>query len=256
LVSVMLVEDDPAMGRVLEKVIGDLPYAQIVGRAADGLEAGHMFRALRPQVVFLDIELPGRSGIEVAREIFDASPWTYIVFATAFTHYRDDAFDVYAFDYLVKPFKITRIRQTMERIKQLLEGRVAGEAAPVPQARGGGRNRKLCFRDGDTFVLANSDEIVFATREDRHCVIHLADRTVRVRKGLTSLERDLGGYPFYRCHKGFIINLEMAREFVPSGCATYEVVMANTSRRPLITWEKVREIHEMWGGGTGRRPGR
>jgi two-component system LytT family response regulator len=100
-------------------------------------------------------------------------------------------------------------------------------------------------KDGSNYVLVNHNEIILITREGRDTVIYSKSGQVRTDKNLTELEELLGGYPFIRSHKGFIINLEMVRAFVPSGRTCYEVIMANTPKRPLITWEKVKELEEM-----------
>lgn len=74
---------------------------------------------MQTRVVFVDIDLPGKNGLDLAREIFAINPWTYIVFATGYDNHMDEAYEVYAFDYLVKPFKLDRMKKTMERIRSL-----------------------------------------------------------------------------------------------------------------------------------------
>jgi two-component system LytT family response regulator len=244
-ISVLIVEDDPAMRLVLKKALAEIEEVEVVGEAGDGRQGLQIFQSRRPRVVFIDIDLPGKNGLELAREIFDLSPWTYLIFATAYGEYRDEAFDVYAFDYLVKPFKILRIRQTMERIKALVAGKADGRMVSKFPPASKVTRRKLMVKDGSNYVLVNHNEIILITREGRDTVIYSKSGQVRTDKNLTELEELLGGYPFIRSHKGFIINLEMVRAFVPSGRTCYEVIMANTPKRPLITWEKVKELEEM-----------
>jgi len=105
---------------------------------------------------------PGKTSIELAEEIFDINPRTFIVFATALSGHREEAFDVYAFDYLVKPFKMNRVRQTMERIKMALSGKIAGEPVPDPPSSDNAVNkmRKQFFRSGSRVVYLNPDDII------------------------------------------------------------------------------------------------
>jgi two-component system LytT family response regulator len=109
----LIAEDDPEMRRVLKKVAEENKNLRVVGEAVDGTEALAKFEELRPDVVFIDIDLPGKDGVALAREIFDCNPRTRLVFITAHEQYRKEAFSVYACDYIVKPFKIDRLSQTL-----------------------------------------------------------------------------------------------------------------------------------------------
>ena len=130
MLSVLIAEDDPAMSHVLNRTLSQIPGVEILGEAADGITALDMVEKLNPRVVFIDIDLPGKNGVELAREICDINPQTILIFATAFDDHTHEAFEVYAFDYLIKPFKLDRIKKTMERIK-----RQESLRTPVPTNR-------------------------------------------------------------------------------------------------------------------------
>ena len=119
-ITVLIAEDDPVMRHILRKALEEIPGVTVVGEADNGLEAIRLVKEIVPQVVFLDIAMPEKDGLEAAREICDASPETVLIFATAYENFTHEAFEVYAFDYLIKPFKINRIRKTMERIRKRL----------------------------------------------------------------------------------------------------------------------------------------
>ena len=244
-ITVLIAEDDPDMRHVIKKVVEESEGVEVVGEAGDGIEALKLIEELAPQVVFVDIDLPGKNGVELAREIFDINPWTFIVFATAFNEFRGEAFGVYAFDYIVKPFKMNRLRQTMERIRQVMSGKAAARPMPGLAEPKGDFNRKLLFRENEKLVCLNPDEIIYVTREGRKTVIYFVGGRVGTNENLSDLEDQLGGYPFFRSHKGFIINLGMVKELIPSGTSSYELVMANTRKKPLMTFEKVKELEEM-----------
>ncbi|MFH1513635.1 MAG: response regulator, partial [Bacillota bacterium] len=104
--QVLVADDDDAMRSVLRHVIGKAEGFALAGEAADGEETMRKFEELKPHVVFLDVEMPKLDGVECARQIQDMNPSTVIIFVTAHNTYMSEAFEVYAFDYLVKPFKV------------------------------------------------------------------------------------------------------------------------------------------------------
>lgn len=244
-ITVFIAEDDPDMRFVIKKVVEEVEGVSVIGEAGDGLKAIKLIRELSPQVVFLDIDLPGKNGVELAQEIFDINPLTSIVFATAFNEYRGEAFDVYAFDYLVKPFKMNRVRQTMDRIKLVLSGKVAGRPKAYSKNFKKNVRRKQLFRDNGKFVYLDLDDIIYITKEGRKSTIYFIGGRIKTNDQLTVLEKQLEGYPFFRSHSGFIVNLKMVKELIPAGRSSYELVMENTKNRPLITVEKFKELEEL-----------
>jgi len=247
--TILIAEDDPNMRRVLKKIAEENSNVLVVGEAANGAEALSLFDTLYPRVVFIDVDLPVMDGVTLAREIFDRNPWTYLVFITAYSQYRRDAFEVYAFDYLVKPFKSERLRQTLERLRMLCTGRPAGRSVPIASRLScfPGQNMRI-FRAGAKMAVLPLKDIVFITREGRRTVIYHTGGRLETTETLETLGKELG-YPFLRTHKGFIVNLAMVREIIPSGRSTYELVMAHTDKRPLITWNKLRELESILGWG-------
>lgn len=244
-ITVLIAEDDPDMRHVIKKVVGEIEGVEVIGEAGDGLEAIKLIEKLSPQVVFVDIDLPGKNGVELAQEIFDINPWTFIVFATALSEFRDQAFDVYAFDYLVKPFKMNRLRYTMERIRLVLSGKVAGRPTPFLKDFNDTLNRKQFFRNDSKLVYLNLDDIIFVTKEGRKSTIYYIGGQLETNENLTDLEGQLGGFPFFRSHSGFIVNLKMIKELTPTGRSSYELVMTNTKKKPLMTVEKLKELEEL-----------
>lgn len=244
-ITVLIAEDDPDMRFVIRKVVEEVEGVRVIGEAGDGLEAIKLIEELSPQVVFVDIDLPGKNGVELAREIFDFNPGTFIVFATALSEYRREAFDVYAFDYLVKPFKMNRVRQTMDRIKMVLSGKIAGRSKHYLKNLNENAGRKLLFRNDSKLVYLNLDDIIYVTKEGRKSVIYFIGGQIRSNEKLSVLEEQLEGYPFFRSHSGFIVNLNMVKELIPTGRSSYELVMENTKTRPLITVGKLKELEEL-----------
>lgn len=249
--TVLIAEDDPAMRQVIKNAVRDVPGADVVGEAEDGLAALGMFEELRPRVAIIDIDLPGKNGLSLAQDIFDVDPWTYIIFCTGFSEYRDKAFEIYAFDYLVKPFRVERITQTVRRIADIESNRMKDPVkADIPVKKRGSIAGSRLFRDAEKILMLDLKDIIFFTKEERRTVVHYVGGKVFTEEPLGMLEDQLRDQMFFRSHKGFLINLRMLKELVPCGKSTYQVVMANTNQRPLMTWDKLKDLDDMTKGGT------
>ena len=132
-IRILIADDDAGMRLVMRRLVEQAEGYELVGEAADGAELLRLYDALRPEVVLMDVEMPEMTGVECARAIQDRDPRTVLVFATAHEEYMASAFEVYAFDYLVKPFRVERALQTLSRIRERLCGPVAeAVTAPLP----------------------------------------------------------------------------------------------------------------------------
>ena len=103
--KVLIIDDDEGMRTVLGKIISKTEGFKLAGEASDGESGLSLARSLLPQVVFLDVQMPGMDGVECAKRILDIAPKTFIIFATAHEEYMPEAFELYASDYIMKPFK-------------------------------------------------------------------------------------------------------------------------------------------------------
>lgn len=140
-IPVVLADDDEGMRLVMRKLLERSGGFALRGEARDGKELLELVQRHRPQLVLLDVEMPEMSGVECARVIQDTDPATILIFATAHDQYMGDAFSVYAFDYLLKPFKVDRALQTLERVKQVLTTRSTAENAGHQTGRPAGGHR-------------------------------------------------------------------------------------------------------------------
>ena len=186
------------------------------------------------------------SGVECARAIEDMDPSIIIIFATAHENYRGDAFEVYAFDYLMKPFKVERVIQTLERARDrlMLRGMRPLEP-PVSRPRVADGRLMLRHRDGVTFL--DLKDILLVQREDRATVLYtLNDGRYVTSDSLSEMEERLHSDAFFRCHKSYIINLNHIRDITPYGRWTYVVRLEGTRQDALITHEKYEELERMF----------
>ncbi len=243
---VVIADDDEYMRLIMHKMVEKAGGFEIIGEAADGNALMDLVETLHPSVVFLDVEMPGKTGVECGRLIQDMDPSIILIFATAHDQYMGDAFEVYAFDYLIKPFRVDRVMQTLERIKERLS-RDNLPSLPLlsrPQASASGRIM-LRHRDGVSFVDMNA--IVLVQREDRTTVLYTEDGgRYSTSETLSETEARLDPQVFFRCHKSYIINLNKITDITPYGRWTNVVHLSGTKQDALITHEKYEELERMF----------
>lgn len=244
-IRVMIADDDAGMRLILRKKIERTEGFEIAAEAADGQNAMELFDSVRPQVVFLDVDMPSLSGVECARLMQDADPGCILIFATGHEEYMSQAFEVYAFDYLVKPFKMDRLENTLLRIRDRMM-KNHPERANVPKKKKVqtplGR-MMLRHRDGVSFV--DVKDIILIQREDRATVMYTEDQGRYVLPDtLSEVEGKLDESIFFRCHKSYIVNLERIRDITPYGRWTYIIRLEGTEHDALITHEKYEELEK------------
>ena len=243
---ILIADDDPGMRLVLRKIIGKVEGFNLIGEAENGKEALEMADTLRPDILFLDVEMPEMTGLECARVVQDVNPSTIIIFATAHDTYMGDAFELYAFDYMVKPFKVERVVQTLERAREVLSRRQPVQEAPKPAVGPVVKGRMMLHhRGGISFIDIN--DVLLVQREERSTVLYTADGGRYVTSdSLSDMEERLPQDVFFRCHKSYIINLNHIKDISPYGRWTYVVRLEGIKQDALITHEKYEELENMF----------
>lgn len=210
--SVCIVDDEPPARRALEWLVSREADLRVVGQCGDGEAAVAMIQSLRPDLVFLDVQMPGGDGFDVLSALDKQPP--AVVFVTAFDTYAVRAFDVRATDYLVKPFSDERFALVLSRVRDVLTRR------PPPAG-------PLVVRDGHrTFVLP-CDDIEWIEAEDYYVRIHAGGQQPLVRRTLQSLLDSLEPLGFTRVHRSAAVNLAHVRQVRPLSGGDAEVVLAS-----------------------------
>ena len=240
MLKVMIADDNDGMRLILKKAVEKSGHA-VAGEARGGEEAVRMAEELHPDVIFMDIEMPDIDGVEAARRIQDIDPRIFIIFATAHEEYRKEAFELYAFDYLVKPFEIKRIGETLERIENLRAGKMA---EPVEQPKKVPHSSKLLLRHKDGMSLIDANDIILIQRENRSTVIYTPTEKHVTSETLSELEQRLPYDKFFRCHKSYIVNIERITRIYPCGRWTYIVKLKDTDLDALMTQERYAMLQE------------
>lgn len=241
---VILADDDDGMRLLLKKALEKLNDIQIVGEGTNGGEALDLYESLKPDVVFLDVEMPEISGIECAQRIVDINPKAVIIFVTAFNEYMPQAFELYAFDYLIKPFKIDRLKQTIDRIRSIdLKGEAALINKIIKYEKG---LEKLIVKNKEGLSFIDIKDIIIIQRENRSTVIYTAGGSFNTSESLSVLDDKLDKHLFFRSHKSYIINISMIEKIYPYGRWTYIVKLKNTDKDALLTHERFNELENFF----------
>lgn len=246
-IRALIADDDAGMRLLMRKLLEKSGGFVLCGEASDGAELLALAAEHRPQLVLLDVEMPGVSGVDCARELQDSDPHTILIFATAHDKYMADAFEVYAFDYLLKPFKAERALATLERAKSVLRTRedAARSAKPVEPRPQSGR---ILLKHRDGVSVINMEDILLVQREERATVLYTVnDGRYVTGDSLADIEARLDPALFMRCHKSYIINLSHVDSISPYGRWTYVVKLRGTRRDALITHEKYEELEKLFG---------
>ncbi|MBR4711609.1 MAG: response regulator transcription factor [Clostridia bacterium] len=241
-IRVAIADDDEGMRLIEAKLIALAEGFDLVGEAENGDDLMALVERERPQVVFLDVEMPGKTGVECARLIQDLDPSIVLIFATAHDDYMSEAFSVYAFDYLVKPFRNDRVLQTLSRVRERLLGH-AETPLPGPRREQESHAGRIMLRHRDGLAFLDSEEILLVQRENRATmVVAEGERTFVTGETLAETEARLDPAVFFRCHKSYIINLNRIRTIEPYGRWTYIVKLNGTRLDALMTHEKYEEL--------------
>jgi two-component system, LytTR family, response regulator len=227
MIRVLIADDEaPARGK-LERWVIEQPDMQLAGCAEDGLVAAKSIEQLHPDVAFLDIQMPGLSGLEVAAQL-ERSSAPLIVFVTAFDEHAVKAFELNAVDYLLKPYDKDRLLRALQRVRDRLGGGRETRSAAVAMARAQtASSERLLVPDGERLQLIDSTSIEWLEADDNYVHVHTAARRYLLRRTLQDLLLQLGDERFARIHKSAAVNLSAVAALTPLFKGDYQVELRN-----------------------------
>lgn len=237
-VRALLVDDEPLARQRLRMLVASEDWLEVVGECGDGTTAVAAIQKLRPDLVFLDVEMPGASGFDVI-EAIGADRMPFVVFVTAYDKYAIKAFDVHAVDYLLKPFDRDRFRQALVRARQQLEQRSGGELErrllalvqdfKPPQQK----LERFVIKSSGRVFFVRSEEIDWIEAASNYVKLHVGTDAHLFRETMNALEARLNPDTFYRLHRSHIVNIERVRELQPWFNGEYVVFLKNGTRLTL-----------------------
>jgi two-component system LytT family response regulator len=224
---VLIADDEPAALNGLARRLAATPGVRVVATCLNGIEALERIRATQPDAAFLDVAMPGLSGLDVVRALTPPER-PHIVFVTAYERFAIQAFDLYAVDYLLKPFARDRLAAAVARLHERRQGRTPANDA-LDDFLSASADR-LVVRDGDRILIIPAHEIDWCAAEDNYVRIHAGPKRHLIRMTMRQLEDQLPRPTFARIHRSAIVNMERVRECAPLGGGEYRVTLVNGVR--------------------------
>jgi two-component system LytT family response regulator len=232
-IRALIADDEPLSRRRLERLLLRRDDVEVVGTARDGDEALAMIAALAPDLIFLDIQMPGLGGFDVLREIGGGGR-PFVIFTTAFDQYALRAFEVHALDYLLKPFDESRLAAALDRA--------------LPLIGGAEWTQRFVVKSAGRLLFLRTDEIDWIAAADNYVYLHAGSASHLVRMTLKSIEETLDPARFARVHRSTIVNLDAVREVAGGEVVLRDGTRLAASRSPL----KSRRSSQTRSGGGAR----
>ena len=228
--SVLVADDEPAALNGLARRLAAIPSVHVVATCRNGVEALDNIRAMHPDAAFLDVAMPGLAGLDVVRAL-DPAERPHIVFVTAYERFAIQAFDLYAVDYLLKPFTRERLAATVARLRERRQGRPPADRALDDFLNSAHRAPdRLVVKTGETVLVIPAHEIDWCAAEDNYVRIYAGARRHLIRMTMRRLEELLPRATFARIHRSAIVNVERVRECAPLGGGEYRLTLVNGVR--------------------------
>jgi two-component system LytT family response regulator len=241
-VRTLVVDDEPLARQGLRAMLTAFEWVEVVGEASDGEAAVDAINRLRPELVFLDVQMPALLGTDVLSRL-ERQP--FIIFTTAFSQHAVGAFELGAVDYLLKPFGPARLTAAMERIRSAL-GEPAGASAieRLSGALSGGPISRLFVRKGGGLVPLPVGEVWWLEAEGDYVIAHTARTRHALHLSLNRLEERLDSQRFIRVHRGHIVNLDHVRAFKRDPRGNLEAEL-NDGRRVPVSRARAQELRSL-----------
>jgi DNA-binding LytR/AlgR family response regulator len=244
----LIVDDEHAAREELRYLLRSFPEVEVVGEATQTSEALELIRNINYDLCFLDIRMPGGTGLELVRELSKRSHRPAVIFTTAYPDHAVEAFELDAVDYLLKPFDEARLAHALAKVVERSELPIEVESAP---ARGRVSSEpsidKIPVPLADRTILLDVDEIVYATAARGYSYLVTSQGRHLVPNSLADLERRLVRRGFFRAHRGYLINLRKAQAIEPDFAGALQVVMEEREERVPVSRRQARELKRLIG---------
>ncbi|HEX6879765.1 MAG TPA: response regulator [Terriglobales bacterium] len=224
---VLIVDDEPLSRRGIRQFLGSEKDVEVVGESPNGIDAVSKISELRPDIVFLDIQMPDLDGFGVI-ECLDSEKLPLIIFVTAFDEHAIRAFEVHAFDYVLKPFDQKRVLKALQRARTYLDERHDAKVRRemmemMTEVKKHRPLERFVVRENDRIFFVPVAEVTWIEAAGNYACIHLQKKTHILRETMTNLETRLAGQKFVRVRKSAIVNGSRIREVRPLFNGEYEL---------------------------------
>jgi two-component system response regulator LytT len=258
--TAVIIDDEPLARQELQYLLERAGGVDVLAQGTNGIEAVELIRTHKPDLVFLDVQMPGLDGFGVLKKLLDRKvPMPQVVFATAFNQYAVRAFEVNAVDYLLKPFDRKRVMQTIEKAQSRLATPSVESASEAKldallrlveeQAQPSKANaRKVIVRAQSRLLLVDQSEICFASIEEG--TISVVTRALEGNSNCRTLEElaeQLDPERFWRAHRSYLVNIQHIREVVPWFKSSYQLRMDDAQKTEIpVSRAQTKRLRELF----------
>jgi len=231
IIRAMIAEDEAMARKELMYLLQDEEDILLSPHAESGEELIEQYRLHKPDVIFLDVEMPGMSGVEAAKaitEMKEESP--LFIFTTAYDEYAIDAFDIEAIDYLLKPYEEANFKRAISRVRKAISSKGSKHAVNEQQPA----TDKLLIDDGERMVVLSPDSIYYAVPHKKQLEIHTEDKVILSKMTLQDLEDKLKNHSFFRTHRSYLVNLNHILEITPWFNGTSNVTLKDKDQTKIL----------------------
>jgi len=245
--TAMIVDDEQLAQDELAYLIKDISDIEVVGVARHGLEAVELIQKLEPDLVFLDVQMPGLDGLGVVRRLREKNiELPHIIFASAFDQYAVEAFRLEAMDYLLKPIERSRLEETLDRARRAIQERQKA-IPPEPSPRLTPQRTKLLVRNSNRNFIVDAQDMIYATIENG--LITLVTATMEGHsnyKTIEDLQANLDRDTFWRVHRSYLVNINKIKEVVPWFKSSFQLRMDDKKQTEIpvsrVQTKRLREL--------------
>jgi len=253
-ITTIVVDDEQLASDELSYLLKDFPEIEVIGTAANGLQAVELIRKLDPELVFLDVHMPGLDGLSVMRQLREqGAELPYFIFVTAYEQHAVEAFRLKAMDYLLKPVEKGRLGETIEHARRTIQEKKTtgqGEAtgtgarpAPAPAPR-----TKLLVRANSRNFIVDANEVIYATIDNG--LITLVTTTLEGHSNyrtIEDLQANLDREMFWRVHRSYLVNINRIKEVVPWFKSSYQLRMDDRKHTEIpVSRVQTRRLRELF----------
>jgi two-component system LytT family response regulator len=226
-IRTLIVDDEALARRSLSSLLETETDFEIVGECADGESALQAIAKREPDVVFLDVQMPGMDGFDLLNELGGERAPT-VIFVTAYDQFAVRAFEAQALDYLMKPFRRERFQACLERVRQHLMTREVGRTPPASRLPD-----RVVVKCGDRLVFVPLDSLDYVRAAANYVRLHVGEAAYEVRERMTDMEARLPRDRFVRIHRSYIVNLAALKELYRAGDGEYLVALRSGRHLPV-----------------------
>jgi len=230
-VSTLIVDDEQLAREELGYLLKDFPEIEVLDSASNGIEAVQMIENLEPDLVFLDVQMPGLDGLGLIDKLRKKQePLPYFVLTTAFDQYAVEAFRLQALDYLLKPVEKERLAETVNRARRAIEDRQPAAEKPVPleslPLKNGFQRTKLLVKTNNRNLIVDAQDMIYATIDDGLITVVTSQFEGQSNyRTIEELQSNLDPSLFWRVHRSFLVNINRIREVIPWFKSSFQLKM-------------------------------